>query len=53
MVADVRRRVQRETTGHRGHADDPQYQIRKLLLVARGRLDPRRHPPARHRPGGR
>ncbi|MFP4074824.1 MAG: transposase, partial [Actinomycetota bacterium] len=28
----VRRRVQNETTGHRGRKDDPLYKIRKLLL---------------------
>ena len=30
-VDDVRRRVQRETLGHRGHNDDPLYGIRRLL----------------------
>lgn len=38
-IDDVRRRVQNETLGHRGHKDDPLYRIRKLLLTARGRLD--------------
>ena len=39
---EVRRRVQRETFGHRGHRDDPLYRIRRLLrrapetLTARG-----------------
>jgi transposase len=38
-VDDVRRRVQQETTGHRGRAGDPLYQTRKLLLMAADRLD--------------
>jgi len=37
----VRRRVQNETLGHRGRADDPLYQIRKLLLAGGERLDER------------
>ena len=35
----VRRRVQNQTTGHRGRKDDPLYRIRKLLLKGAGRLD--------------
>lgn len=35
----VRRRVQRETQGHRGRRDDPLYRIRKLLLTGSERLD--------------
>lgn len=35
----VRRRVQQETTGHRGRKADPLYQIRKLLLTGNERLD--------------
>ncbi|MGH8937048.1 MAG: ISL3 family transposase [Acidimicrobiia bacterium] len=35
----VRRRVQQETKGHRGRADDPLYRIRKLLLKGSERLD--------------
>jgi transposase len=35
----VRRRVQNETLGHRGHKDDPLYRIRKLLLTGDERLD--------------
>jgi transposase len=31
VVDDVRRRVQQDTLGHRGHKDDPLYQIRGLL----------------------
>jgi Transposase len=31
-VNDVRRRVQRDRTGHRGHKHDPLYGIRRLLL---------------------
>lgn len=38
-IDDVRRRVQRETTGHRGRKHDPLYRIRKLLLTAHERLD--------------
>ncbi len=37
----VRRRVQEETLGHRGRKDDDLYRIRKLLTLARERLDPR------------
>jgi transposase len=40
-IDDVRRRVQQETTGHRGRKHDPLYQIRKLLLTASDRLDER------------
>ncbi len=35
---EVRRRVQRETTGHRGHKHDPLYRIRRLLDMAHERL---------------
>jgi len=38
-IDDVRRRVQQETTGHRGRKHDPLYRIRKLLLLADERLD--------------
>lgn len=31
VVDDVRRRVQQDTLGHRGHKDDPLYRIRGLL----------------------
>ncbi len=34
----IRRRVQNETLGHRGHKHDPLYQIRKLLLTGGERL---------------
>jgi transposase len=37
-VDDVRRRVQRETLGHRGRNDDPLYEIRRLLTRAYERL---------------
>ncbi len=40
-VDDVRRRVQQETTGHRGRAGDPLYGIRRLLLMSAHRLDAR------------
>jgi transposase len=32
-VNDVRRRVQQDTTGHRGRKGDPLYGIRRLLLM--------------------
>ena len=35
----ARRRVQNETTGHRGRKNDPLYQIRKLLPTGAERLD--------------
>ena len=41
MVDDVRRRIQQETLGHRGHKDDPLYGIRRLLLTGEERLSPR------------
>jgi transposase len=37
----VRRRVQNETLGHRGHKNDPLYRIRKLMLAGAERLDTR------------
>ncbi len=39
-VDDVRRRVQHETTGHRGRRDDPLYRIRRLLRRRADRLTP-------------
>lgn len=39
VVDKVRRRVQNETTGHRGRRDDPLYRARKLLTLAAERLD--------------
>lgn len=36
---DVRRRVQHETLGHRGHKDDPLYRCRRLLTMADERLN--------------
>ena len=38
---EVRRRVQNETLGHRGHKDDPLYRSRRLLTKADERLDDR------------
>ena len=38
---EVRRRVQQETLGHRGHKDDPLYRSRRLLTKADERLDQR------------
>lgn len=37
-IDDVRRRVQRETTGHRGRRDDPLFGIRRLLTRGWERL---------------
>ena len=37
----MRRRVQQDTTGHRGRKGDPLYQIRLLLRASRHRLTPR------------
>jgi transposase len=37
----VRRRVQQQTLGHRGHRDDPLYRIRRQLLIAHERLTTR------------
>ena len=38
---EVRRRVQHETLGHRGHKNDPLYRSRRLLTKADERLDER------------
>ena len=38
---EVRRRVQQDTTGHRGRKGDPLYQIRLLLHASRHKLTPR------------
>src|SRR4029450_924724 len=38
---DVRRQVQSETLGHRGHKNDPLYRSRRLLTKADERLDDR------------
>ena len=38
---EVRRRVQNETMGHRGHKNDPLYRCRRLLTKADERLDER------------
>ncbi len=40
-VDDVRRRVQQETTGHRGRRDDPLYRIRRVLRRGADRLTER------------
>ncbi len=40
-VDEVRRRVQHETLGHRGHAGDPLYGIRMILRCGRERLTDR------------
>jgi transposase len=36
---DVRRRVQQDTLGHRGHKEDPLYRSRRLLTMGHERLD--------------
>jgi transposase len=41
VVDEVRRRVQQETLGHRGHKGDPLYGIRRVLLTAEERLTAR------------
>lgn len=38
-VNDVRRRVQQDTTGHRGRKNDPLYGIRRLLLMTWANLN--------------
>src|SRR5215213_8652866 len=38
VVDEVRRRVQQDTVGHRGHKDDPLYKIRGLLRCGREHL---------------
>jgi len=40
-IGDTRRRVQRQTVGHRGRSRDPRYATRRLLLVAEDRLSER------------
>ena len=37
-IDDIRRRVQQQTLGHRGHKHDPLYRIRRALLTGYGRL---------------
>ena len=37
-VDEVRRRVQNQTLGHRGHKDDPLWRARKLLISASERI---------------
>ena len=41
VVDEVRRRVQQTTLGHRGHKDDPLYQVRGLLRHGAEHLTPR------------
>ena len=38
VVDDVRRRVQQETTGHRGRRDDPLYRVRNILRAGQEHL---------------
>lgn len=37
-LVKVRRRVQNQTLGHRGHNADPLYRIRKMMLTGTERL---------------
>ena len=41
VVDDVRRRVQQDTCGHRGHRNDPLYRIRNILRAGDERLTDR------------
>ncbi|MGN6687268.1 MAG: ISL3 family transposase [Actinomycetales bacterium] len=41
VVDDVRRRVQQDTTGHRGRRDDPLYRIRNILRAGHEHLSDR------------
>ena len=41
VVDEVRRRVQQDTLGRRGHKDDPRYKIRGLLRRGRENLGER------------
>lgn len=41
VVDDVRRRVQQDTTGHRGRRDDPLYRIRNILRAGEENLTDR------------
>ena len=41
VVDEVRRRVQQDTVGHRGHKDDPLYKVRGLLRHGAEHLSPR------------
>jgi transposase len=43
VVDEVRRRVQQETLGHRGHSGDPLYGIRRLLITGYERFTPTGH----------
>jgi transposase len=39
VLDEVRRRVQNETCGHRGHKTDPLYRSHKLMTIGHERLD--------------
>ena len=43
VVDEVRRRVQQDTLGHRGHKHDPLYRVRALLRRGAEHLSPRQH----------
>jgi transposase len=43
VVDEVRRRVQQDTQGHRGHKDDPLYQVRGILRHGVEHLTERQH----------
>ena len=53
QVVAVRRRVQQEELGRRGHKDDPLYRIRGLLRRGREHLSERQVGRAQHVPGRR
>jgi transposase len=52
VVEEVRRHVQQDTNGHRGHKDDPLYKIRGLLRRGREHLTDKQSQ-AQHRPDRR
>ena len=47
-----RQRLQQQTTGHRGRADDPLYKVRKTLLTRRRLLTQKQHGQVRNLWGG-
>ena len=52
-VDDVRRRVQRDSTGHRGRKDEPLYRIRRVLRRRADHLTRALLATPDHRPGPR
>ncbi|WP_399500183.1 transposase [uncultured Actinomyces sp.] len=49
---EVRRRVQQDTTGHRGRKGDPLYLVRNLLRASRHKLTPCQQERVREAPSG-